>query len=649
MLNVRRALSSVSIWILIAAFITGLFVVLQSTKADAAGLSDANQITEWQILWEKPGEKMTIEHVSRLSDDEGWVAVQAGGEYPALPPEANAAWLKFKLPSAFDSARPALYLDKLYTRDLQIYLQGEKIFERTRNYPFDRNNYVIPIAQNESNRTVLMRMDTFTDRIGLHDSIKVGDHQLLSNFYMRIGLFDNILGAVLLLLAVFLFLSIMLSNRKLFSQWNALGIVMLSIGVMLISYSPFLHTNYPQIGSYIYYSFDIASSLFIPSLFFFFEKVFGNGPRGMIRVFRKIYTYLGIGFTVFMTAGFWLEDINVFYQAFGPLVFALSIVVSVFALVYFLYYYSKQRNKEAITISTGFSILAVLGLSEMVWFYIHDRLYQFFYWKIGIIVVIACLIIVLVRKALDNYNQMMKYSEQLEVFYNELQRSEKIEMISQLAASVAHEVRNPLQVTRGFLQLLRERTVYEKDKKYILLAVNELDRASNIITDFLTFAKPGIELHTRLNLSEEIQLIKAIILPLVTIQGGVLNISIEDDLFIRGNSSKFKQAIINIIKNSIEALGDNGKIMIHTMKTPDNKQVVLCIEDNGEGIEPEDLKHLGEPYYSKKTKGTGLGLMVTYRIIEAMCGEITYQSQIGIGTQVKIVFPIAVENADAVS
>ena len=94
------------------------------------------------------------------------------------------------------------------------------------------------------------------------------------------------------------------------------------------------------------------------------------------------------------------------------------------------------------------------------------------------------------------------------MFNNELQRSEKMEIISELAASVAHEVRNPLQVTRGFMQLLAQNTK-QAEKEYFGLALKELDRASGIITDFLTFAKPELENETKLNVYEELKHVKA--------------------------------------------------------------------------------------------------------------------------------------------
>jgi len=169
------------------------------------------------------------------------------------------------------------------------------------------------------------------------------------------------------------------------------------------------------------------------------------------------------------------------------------------------------------------------------------------------------------------------------------------------------------------------------------MALEELDRASAIITDFLTFAKPEGGKVTTLNVLEEFIHIEGILIPLANLQGGKITVHIPKNLYVRGNSSKFKQAFINIIKNSIEALRGEGDIQIWSYE--ENDDVVIHIKDNGEGMDEEVLARLGEPYFSNKTKGTGLGLMVTFRIIEVMNGQIHFTSKKGAGTEVVIRFP----------
>lgn len=132
---------------------------------------------------------------------------------------------------------------------------------------------------------------------------------------------------------------------------------------------------------------------------------------------------------------------------------------------------------------------------------------------------------------------------------------------------------------------------------------------------------------------------KGILLPLANLSGGTIKLDDTKDLYINGNSSKLKQAMINIVKNSIEALDEEGIIRIWAYA--ESEEVVIHIKDNGIGMDARDLERLGEAYFSNKSKGTGLGLMVTFRIIEAMRGTIHFKSEKGSGTEVVIRFPAA--------
>jgi two-component system sporulation sensor kinase B len=298
--------------------------------------------------------------------------------------------------------------------------------------------------------------------------------------------------------------------------------------------------------------------------------------------------------------------------------------------------YTIKKNKDAIIFAIGFSFFAFSGVADLILYYLKSQNHEFILWQWGVVGFIISLIVLLGRRIVSYYELMINYSKELVIYNHQLQRSEKMEIISELAASVAHEVRNPLQVTRGFLQLFNEKTD-DKGREYLGLAIEELDRASNIITDFLTFAKPQLEDITELNVSNELRQIEGIILPLASLNGGEILMDVYPKLVIRGNAAKFKQALINIIKNSIESIQSHGQIQIKAYE--DKEQVIIRIQDNGEGMGPIELVKLGEPYFSTKKKGTGLGLMVTFRIIEAMQGEIHFSSEKGVGTEAVIRFP----------
>lgn len=174
------------------------------------------------------------------------------------------------------------------------------------------------------------------------------------------------------------------------------------------------------------------------------------------------------------------------------------------------------------------------------------------------------------------------------------------------------------------------------------MAMEELDRASVIITDFLTFAKPGADTVDVFEVSGELKHVSGILVPLANLQGGAIELHLQEDLQVVGSSAKFKQAFINLIKNSIESLQEDGLIVVTAWKT--GRHIIISVQDNGEGMKVSELARLGEPYYSNKTKGTGLGLMVTFRIIEAMNGSIEFQSRKGEGTEVIVKLPLSINN-----
>jgi len=620
------------------SFIGAFFTGSPSIHAASGQSSDQTIITEWQMLWEQPGQSLTIEEVSSLSDNDGWFTVHSDGDYPSVPEGINSAWIRFRLPE-LTQMRPAMEIEKLYAKDVRAYIDENVILDKKRNYSYDLNDLIIPMSKSESNQYVYFYIiANIEGRLGLQEHIEIGESSEILIKYLRKDLVDLVLGGTLICIAFFMLSSILFLTKSFVPGWNSLLLVMLSIGIMILTYSSFLDKFFPELGVIFYYMFDIASAILLPAIFSFFEKIFGKGLFGLITKFKNIQIYFTGLCLVLLLGSSFSKGIFTVYSVVGGLGFGISIIVGNILLIVSLINQCRNKNKEAIILSVGFSLFAGVGLAEMLWFYLSNGMHKMLYWKLSLLFFLTSLIIILVRRVMQNYELAIKYSKQIEIFNAELLRAEKMDMISQLAASIAHEVRNPLQVTRGFLQLLGKKTLSEDDKGYTSLAINELDRASEIITDFLTFAKPDLEEKQRLDVAKEVLQIEGILAPLATMQGTIIESETTESIFIEGNSSRFKQALINIIKNSIEATPEGGTIRLKTF-SKDN-EVIISVIDNGEGIDAQDIKRLGEPYYSKKSKGTGLGLMVTFRIIEAMDGKIIFTSEKGQGTEVIIRLPI---------
>ncbi|MGF7047049.1 signal transduction histidine kinase [Paenibacillus sp. DS2015] len=623
-------------WFVYIIVVLMIVLFVDTSKEHSKLEESSSNVTQWQFMWEHTSKPRS--EVSDIPSSGKWTWLKANQALPADRSKSDAAWIKLQLPP-LELPYPALLINPIYAQKVSVYINTTLIYEVNRDYGYDLNKILLPLHQKDGGKDIYIHVQTNikSSEIGLLEELRIGDYSTMINVFVRENLIDVILGSSVIFIALIMLICTLFLKKVQMPNWLSLSIVLISIGTLILTYSPFLYTYYGEYGKVFVSLFDISLYVCFPGLTYIFETMIGKGYRSIIRKYRKFqvaYSLFGLAFMfVNLLAHNALFDL---YYVFSVTILGILIIIQGILLVTSAGYYASKRNKDAIIISAGFAVFSLCGISEMIWFYIKDGDYNLFMWKWGVMGFVMSLIVLLGRKFALNHQRVVEYSKELALFNNELQRSEKMDIISELAASVAHEVRNPLQVTRGFLQLLEEKS-NGKEKGYLKLALEELERASNIITDFLTFAKPEIEQVATLDISGEFKHIEGILIPLANLQGGSLHTSIPPGLTIEGNSSKFKQAFINMIKNSIEALEDHG--FIHIWAYQEKDQIIIHIQDNGEGMGEAEIMRLGEPYYSNKTKGTGLGLMVTYRIIEAMKGNIKFKSEKGIGTEAIITFP----------
>lgn len=220
----------------------------------------------------------------------------------------------------------------------------------------------------------------------------------------------------------------------------------------------------------------------------------------------------------------------------------------------------------------------------------------------------------------------------------ELMKAEKFNVVSELAASVAHEIRNPMTTVRGFMQLLERETLTKKQKSFIDISIKELDHAQDVINQYLSLAKPQTEEYEVFSLTDTMNESVDVMSTYAVMNSIEIKKNIEKGLMIRGMKIEVKQVLLNILKNAIESVQENGEITAATNELKDGR-IMIVIKDNGSGMSQEQLKVLGRPYYSTKEKGTGLGLTVCYQIVKRMKGEIQVESQHGEGTTFIIFLP----------
>ncbi len=307
----------------------------------------------------------------------------------------------------------------------------------------------------------------------------------------------------------------------------------------------------------------------------------------------KLNIFLSI-INIFMTL--YLLDINIFY------------LLSYYIILFTLYFIIKNK-KDFISTYTILNII-----------------YMFLLDNYNIIFLISIYLI---------YNLIILLKKRMKLYYT-LEDIENNKLIKTSIFKVTHEIKNPLAVIKGYLSIFDP---YDSDKclKYKNILEIEVKNALNVLKDFSSINHLNIK-KNNINYYDLLMEAKETILPFFNDKNIKLNINSPRELFVNADYNRMKQVLINILKNSTEALSDNGKIDIKSYI--ENNKLITIIKDNGHGMDKETIDNLFTPFYSKKSFGTGLGLCLSKEIIELHNGTIKYTSKLNLYTEVKIVIPV---------
>lgn len=220
-------------------------------------------------------------------------------------------------------------------------------------------------------------------------------------------------------------------------------------------------------------------------------------------------------------------------------------------------------------------------------------------------------------------------------------QAEKLKLTGEIAAGVAHEIRNPMTVISGFVQMMDSDAKYPY-KDYTKLIHSEIERINLIIGEFLVLAKPQPSYIRTISLRKVMEDIIMLFGPEMNIRGISFAAQWEqEDYFVNGEEHQLKQVFINLLKNAIEAIDDPGKAgnIQLIVEGHSNSRVSLRLHDNGAGIPEETLAMIFEPFYTTKANGTGLGLLISQKIIQEHSGTLTIESPEDSGTVAIAVLP----------
>lgn len=307
----------------------------------------------------------------------------------------------------------------------------------------------------------------------------------------------------------------------------------------------------------------------------------------------------------------------------------IYLVTAEYLLYYYIYYYIVKEKMTSdyfintFTLIKGF-ILSIeiyffnsYGYSDMKLFQIFVLLVVFYFISLGII-------------------KLLQQGEKIIDLNKLLTELEKEKAIRSALFKVTHEVKNPISVCKGYLDMMDYEKI-ENVKKYNGIIKKEIDRTLSIMDNFLDYTK--IKINTEIM---DICMLIEDVISSMNIMFDYKNIKVEsilpdDEVFVMGDYNRLKQVLVNIIKNSIEAIEKDGLINIKCSSSL--KTVTITIIDNGIGMSKETLEHISDIFYTTKPNGTGLGVNLSMEIVKLHKGTISYKSELGKGTEVMIKLP----------
>ena len=332
-----------------------------------------------------------------------------------------------------------------------------------------------------------------------------------------------------------------------------------------------------------------------------------------IRVFNIEYIYY-ITLPIILSFIFDKYKLNIFLSIINIFMTLYLLDINIFCLlsyyiILFILYFIIKNKKDFISTYTILNII-----------------YMFLLDNYNIIFLISIYLI---------YNLIILLKKRMKLYYT-LEDIENNKLIKTSIFKVTHEIKNPLAVIKGYLSIFDP---YDSDKclKYKNILEIEVENALNVLKDFSSINHLDIK-KNNINYYNLLMEAKETILPFFNDKNIKLNINSPRELFVNADYNRMKQVLINILKNSTEALSDNGKIDIKSYI--ENNKLITIIKDNGHGMDKETIDNLFTPFYSKKSFGTGLGLCLSKEIIELHNGTIKYTSKLNLYTEVKIVIPV---------
>lgn len=305
----------------------------------------------------------------------------------------------------------------------------------------------------------------------------------------------------------------------------------------------------------------------------------------------------------------------------------IILVTSYFISLFFIYTVYNRTNKNENFLLKSYTFLTTIAI-------LLNEIPQIINNKTLILdTILSIIIFILLTKIISI---MLKEATNIMSLHSNLKEFEKEKSIRLSLFKITHEIKNPIAVVKGYLDMFDSKNL-EKSEKYVGIMKNEIDRTLNLLTDFMEFTKIKVE-RKETDFNALIDDVKEVLIPFFITKNISYYFEVEEDLHINIDYLRMKQVILNIIKNAVEACEKDFGHVSTTIFT-DTESLCIYVKDNGSGMNKEILNNILTPFYTTKEKGTGLGVSLSKEIIEAHGGNLSYTSDLGKGTVCKITLP----------
>ncbi|MSS72827.1 MAG: GAF domain-containing protein [Candidatus Latescibacteria bacterium] len=239
----------------------------------------------------------------------------------------------------------------------------------------------------------------------------------------------------------------------------------------------------------------------------------------------------------------------------------------------------------------------------------------------------------------DKIQELEEAYRKLHQAQDDLVRSERLAVIGEMSARMAHEIRNPLATIGGFARAIARKTRPDRVEASARVIVEEVERLENLLAETLNFTRPTLLDLKPTALNDLAEAVFGLLKEAIEESHVTVERRLEPDLpSVVIDAAQVKQVLLNLFQNALQAMPDGGALKVCTHRM--NGAVEVIVEDTGVGISPEDINHIFSPFFTTKTSGTGLGLAISRKIISDHAGDIAVTSQPGVGTTVTVRLPL---------